>query len=266
MLRRPTCVIASFIAAVAFSASHAFAQTPPSEAQIKRDLMNPGVIAIIVRGKGAFEKFVTDGAVVNEYYRSVTVRRKTDKPGVTLDVIGDVVYRRVGGRWVYRTMRLAGNQYSGIKNPTIADINQALSAMELRDFPGSNDVIEYESVKLADAPNWEWHTPNSVSFHVVAVYRAINFGRRYSNVNSSPPHREGFRSIDRVREIWRVRIYREREESPWANGNLSRVGTLEIPDGKGGKIPRDYLLDRKEHAEQEIERMPRASKVPSITE
>lgn len=67
-------------------------------------LMNPGVVEIIIRGKGAFEKFVENRAAVNEYYRSVTVRRKTEKAGVTVDVLGDVVYRLLGGRWVFRKM------------------------------------------------------------------------------------------------------------------------------------------------------------------
>src|SRR4051812_3327372 len=49
----------------------AAAQSPPSEAQIKKDVMNPGVIAIIFRGQGSFDKYVSEGAVVNEYYRSI---------------------------------------------------------------------------------------------------------------------------------------------------------------------------------------------------
>ena len=43
------------------------AQTPPSPAQIKKDLMNPGVVEIVIRGNGSFEKFVQNRAVVNEY-------------------------------------------------------------------------------------------------------------------------------------------------------------------------------------------------------
>src|ERR1043166_6414326 len=54
------------------------AQTTPSEAQIRKDVMNPGVIEVIFRGSGSFDKFVSNGAVVNEYYRSITVRRKGD--------------------------------------------------------------------------------------------------------------------------------------------------------------------------------------------
>ena len=266
-MRPLACLTAIIIAALSFGASQTFAQTPPTEAQIKRDLMNPGVIAIIMRGRGSFEKFVTNGAVVNEYYRSVTVRRKTDRPGVTLDVLGDVVYRLIGGRWVYRTMRLAGNTYGGMKNPTAADINQALAQVELSHFhPGSREVIEYESFKLMDAPNWEWHTPNSVSFYAIAVFRRIHSGKRYSNESRSPTYRDGFRWIDTVREVWRVRIYRENEKSPWVNAIQTTVGKLEIPDAKGGTMPRDFLIEQKQYPANEVERMPRATRTPLISE
>lgn len=249
------------LVAAAFQAS---AQRPPSEAQIRKDVMNPGVIAIVFRGSGSYEKYVTNGAVVTEYYRSITVRRKTERAGVTLDVLGDVVYRLVGGRWVYRTMRLAANQYSGFKNPSVDDINQALENANYRSFHGNGAVIEYESVVIAPAPNWEWHTPNSVSFYAIAVYRVLSNGKSYAN-GGAAQYRQGFETIDRVREVWRVRIYRKDEKSPWNNGTLTTVGQLEIPDGKGGAIERDYLIDRRQYPTGEVRQMPRADKVPLFT-
>ena len=256
-----------FVLSLIFIASTAAkAQNPPSEAQIKKDVMNPGVIQIIFRGGGSYEKYVTGGAVVNEYYRAITVRRKTDKPGITLDVIGDVVYRLVGGRWVYRTMRLSGNQYGGIKNPTIADINQSMGNVRLSEFNSGGTVIgEYESLKLAGAPAWEWHTPNSVSFYAVAIYRVINRGRGYQDVTPYEAPR-GFVTVDRVQEVLRLRMYRKDEKSPWSSATTTVVAPLEIPDGKGGKIKRISLLDRRDYSDAEIENMPRMSKVPLFTE
>jgi hypothetical protein len=258
----------SFVLSLIFIASVAGqAQTPPSEAQIKKDVMNPGVIAIIFRGRGSFEKYVTNGAVVSEYYRAITVRRKTDKPGVTLDVIGDVVYRLVGNRWVYRTMRLSGNQYGGIKNPTLAEINQSLEGRAYDPyFHGNGQVIgEYESVRLADVPEWEWHTTNSVSFYAIAVYRIPNVGQSYSNADS-PQTKPGVTIIDKVQEVWRMRIYRDDEKSPWRSATLTVVASLEIPGAKGEKIPRNKLLERKEYSDEEFKRMPRATRVPLLTQ
>lgn len=250
---------------VLFCSISASAQTPPSEAQIRKDVMNPGVLQIIFRGRGSFEKYVTGGAVVNEYYRSITVRRKTDRPGVTVDVIGDVVYRLIGGRWVYRTMRLSGNQYSGLKNPTAAEINQALAAEEYQGFHGNGAVVEYESVKLLDAPVWEWHSMKSVSFYVVAVYRAVSQGRRYDNADPST-YKQGFETVERVQEVWRMRIYRQDEKSPWNGASLTVVTELEVPDGKGGKIPRNKLLERKLYPVEEVRQMARVTRVPSLTQ
>ncbi|MEP6900990.1 MAG: hypothetical protein ABJA66_04520 [Actinomycetota bacterium] len=62
-------LVFNFVLAVVFITSiSANAQKPPLEAQIRKDVMNPGVMAIIYRGGGSFEKYVTNGAVVNEYY------------------------------------------------------------------------------------------------------------------------------------------------------------------------------------------------------
>ncbi|HEY0429804.1 MAG TPA: hypothetical protein VGC76_18620 [Pyrinomonadaceae bacterium] len=254
----------SFLLSLIFAAAiSANAQKPPTEAQIKKDVMNPGVIAIIFRGGGSFEKYATNGAIVNEFYRSITVRRKTDRPGVTLDVLGDVVYRLIGGRWVYRTMRLSGNQYGGIKNPSVTEINQALQSARLDNFGDNNVIGEYESLRLAPAPEWEWFTPNSVAFYAIAVYRAVNRGRQYQD---EPFYRApaGFDTIDYVQRVLRFRIYRKDENSPWNNATTLVVAALEIPDGKGGKIQRLKLLDRKDYREEEVKNMPRLSKVPLL--
>jgi hypothetical protein len=252
---------------VLFASVSANAQQFPSEAQIRKDVMNPGVIAIIFHGAGSVEKFVTNGAVVDEYYRAITVRRKTDKPGVTLDVIGDVVYRLIGRRWVYRTMRLAGNQYGGIKAPTISEINQALAGSRLDEFNGNGTVIgEYESLKMAPVPNWEWHTPNSVSFNVIAVYWIVNYGKSYSG---QPRHEagRGFRTVDHLQTFMRLRIYRDNEGSPWSSAiDRTIVLPLQLPNAKGEMINRAVLLGFKDYSNAEINALPRMSKLPLLTQ
>jgi hypothetical protein len=257
----------NFVLSVVFITSiSANAQKPPSEAQIRKDVMNPGVIAIIFRGGGSFEKYATNGAIVNEYYRAITVRRKTDKSGITLDVLGDVVYRIIGGRWVYRTMRLSGNQYGGIKNPTASEINQALQAARLNEFNANGNIIgEYESLKLAEVPNWEWHTPNSVSFYAIAIYWVVNSGRQYKNAPSRAVP-QGYRTIDKVQAVLRLRIYRNDEKSAWSSVISTVVAPLEIPGAQGEMINRLVLLERKDYPIAEIGRMPRMSKNPLFTQ
>ena len=245
------------------------AQTPPSEAQIKKDLMNPGVIAIIIRGRGSFEKFVENGAVVNEYYRSVTVKRKSDKPGVTIDVLGDVVYRLIGRRWVFRKMRLAGNTYGGIANPTIAELNKLVEKMQLRDIHNQWEyyfIGEIESLKISPFPRWEWHSPNSVSFDVVMVHSLIYNGGSYNGEASENAGSDNF--VDRVERIQRWRIYRDDEKQPWKSATATAFGNIGdlMRDENNKSVPRLKLLGRKKMSRQQAENMPRPTKIPFFTE
>jgi hypothetical protein len=246
--------------AILFASVGVWAQTPPSEAQIKKDLMNPGVIAIIIRGKGSFEKFVENRAVVNEYYRSVTVRRKSDKPGITLDVLGDVVYRLIGGRWVYRRMRLGGNTYGGIANPTAAELSKLVEKLTPNDVDNvwQEFVGEIESIKLSPFPNWQWHTPNSVSFNIVMIHsQVLHGGVTWEDV-----------LVARVERIQRWRIYRDSEKDGWKSMTVEKAGRKGdlMRDENNKSIEMFKILESKKMTRQQTDNMPRPTKVPPITE
>jgi len=265
--------VVSFILVSCGGAASLSAQTPPSEAQIKRDLMNPGVIEIIIRGKGSFEKFVENRAVVNEYYRSVTVRRRSDRPGITVDVLGDVVYRLIGGRWVYRKMRLAGNTYGGLANPTIAELNKLVELLEPRDIDNmyTTFVGEIESIKLWSFPNWEWHSPNSVSFNIVVVHSYIHSGGSYTRTEMGGQPEQIFSpfvAVDRVERIQRWRIYRDGEKEPWKSMTFTKAGRIGdyIKDGNGNSIEMIKLLGRKKVMDNQVDGLPRPTRVPQFTE
>lgn len=253
---------------ILFACATVRAQTPPSEAQIKKDLMNPGVIAIIIRGKGSFEKFVENRAVVNEYYRSVTVRRKSDKPGITIDVLGDVVYRLIGGRWVYRKFRLAGNTYGGIANPTVAELNKLVEKLKPNNIDNMhmNFIGEIEGIKLSPFPNWEWHSPNSVSFNVVIVHSQIFSGGSYNGEASESAYPDVF--VDRVERIQRWRIYRDGEKLPWKNMTWTKAGRIGdyMKNDNGESVSMIKLLARKKFTAAQVDNMPRPTKVPLISE
>jgi hypothetical protein len=259
-------IILSIVFVLAFCI-RAFAQ--PSEAQIKKDLMNPGVIEIVIRGKGSFEKFVENRAVVNEYYRSVTVRRKSDKPGITIDVLGDVVYRLIGGRWVFRKMRLAGNTYGGIANPTVAELNKLVEKLTPNDVDNmSQDFIgEIESIKISPFPNWEWHSPNSVSFNVVLVHSYIYRGGAYTQTDKNESaYPDVF--VDRVERTMRWRIYRDSEKAAWKSMTWTKAGRIGdyMKNASGESVPMMKLLGRKKYSNAQVEAMPRPTRVPLITE
>lgn len=261
-------VLARLAAAVAGAlAGPAWAQTLPSEDDIRRDLTAPGIVEIVFRGQGTLERIAENGVWIDEYKRSVTVRRVGDRPGVTVEVIGDVVYRPSGGRFVFQRMRLAGNRLTGLEPPDVAAIDRLIATLKPHDIDTLFSLVvgEYESIRLADDPRWEWHSPKSVSFEVVQIYTTRHMGGAYpgSYVEQTKP---GEVFLDRVERIERWRIYRDSEDGPWlrlaASGH--RAGTM-IPRKGAPSQPAMRLLSRRVVSEREFQTMPRATRVPALS-
>ena len=243
------------------------AQGLPSEDDIRRDLAAPGVVEIVFRGQGTLERIVENGVWIDEYKRSVTVRRAGDRPGVTVEVIGDVVYRPTGDRFVFQRMRLAGNRLTGLEPPDLAAIDRLIATLKPHDIDTLFSLVvgEYESIRLADDPRWEWHSPKSVSFEVVQIYTTRHMGGAYpgSYVEMTKP---GEVFLDRVERIERWRIYRDAEDGPWLRLSASghRVGTM-IPRKGAPSQPAMRLLARRVVTEREFQAMPRATRVPALS-
>ena len=258
------CILSLAFLVLVLNAGESFAQ--PTNAQLKKVLTSPKTVSVTLGSPGKIEWSSTYKKYV--WSRNFTAKLKTDTPGEFLIVKGYASYDVMGGRYVFWRTFTSSNSYEGKKNPTVAEINQALQSVkseELRYFHGNGAVVgEYESLKLAAVPDWEWHTPRSVSFYAIAVYRVINYGEGYSRAPYNPA--AGFRPVDRVQEVWRLRLYREDEKSPWNGVHNGVVGSLQIPGANGVMIDRKILLERKEYRAEEAERMPRATKVPVMTQ
>lgn len=267
MLSRIFVLLLSLLALLAVELP-AQASDLPTEEQIRKDLAAPGVIEIIIRGKGTLERLEENNAWVDEYYRSVTVRRETDKPGVTVDVKGDAVYRLVNGHFVFRKLRLGGNTYGGIANPTLAEINALVRTLNPPDIDRMFSLMvgEMESIRLAAEPRWEWHSPKSVSFDVVQVYSLVYNGGSYDGISQELPS-PGKAFVDRVQRIERWRIYRDSESGPWVRLSASghRVGTM-IPIKGGPSLRAVSLLGRTATTPAAAQSMPRPTRVPLLTE
>ncbi len=253
--------------AAALAAGPAGAQALPSEDDIRRDLAAPGVIEIVFRGRGTVERIVENGVWTDEYKRSVTVRRAGDRPGVTLDVIGDVVYRPAGDRWAFQRMRLAGNVLGGLPPPDRAGIDRLLATLKPHDIDTmfSAMVGEIESIRLADDPRWEWHSPKSVTFEVVQVYTTRHNGGPYVGGILEIP-RPGEVFIDRVERLERWRIYRDVEGGPWLRLSASghRSNTM-IPRKNAPSQPAMRLIERKILSERDYAALPRPTRLPPLS-
>ena len=264
---RRALLAGSAVGALALLVGPARAQALPSEDDIRRDLAAPGVVDIVFRGKGTLERIAENGVWIDEYKRSVTVRRAGDRPGVVVEVIGDVVYRPTGDRFVFQRMRLAGNRLTGLEPPDVAAIDRLIATLKPHDIDTLAPLIvgEIESIRLADDPRWEWHSPKSVSFEVVQKYTARHPGGAYpgSYVELTKP---GEVFLDRVERIERWRIYRDAEDGPWLRLSASghRSATL-IPRKGAPSEPAMRLVSRRVVTEREFQAMPRASRVPLLS-
>jgi len=242
------------------SANQIFAQ--PSAAQLKKLFTIPGAVSVVVHKPGkkvwssTFKKYI--------WNVGYTVRRKTETPGIFLTVRGYSSFDIIGGRYVYWRDFVSENTYDGIKNPTVAEINQALTNASPGQF-GSGVVGEFESMKISPDPMWEWHTMNSVSFNVVAVLHSIYRGGSYGG---EPNHdwAQDHTTIDKIESTLRIRLYRNAPNVPWHGSLVMRYHMGLIDNSQGDSVPAEKLLERKDYPNNEVKRMPKMTKIPVLTQ
>lgn len=176
----------------------------PTDAQIKKDLTGAKTVSVTLGAAGKIEWSSTYKKYM--WTRSFIAKVKTDDPDVFIIVKGYAAYDVMGGRYVYWRSFTTSNSYEGIPDPTADDVQALIRKFGLEQFMGNyyfNHVIgKVESIGLADEPKFEWHTPNSVSFNVIAVYteRTNDVGGR-----------------EKVARTIRIRLYRDNVKAVWRN-------------------------------------------------
>jgi hypothetical protein len=176
----------------------------PTDAQIKKDLTGPKTVSVTLGKPGTIEWSKTYKKYV--WTRSFTAKLRTEEPGIFVIVKGYASYDVMGGRYVFWRTFTTSNSYEGIPDPTAADVQALISRFGAEQFMGNayfNRVIgKVESLGLAAEPKYIWHTQNSVSFNVVAVYteRTNDIGGR-----------------ERVGRTFEIRLYRDSVKAPWKN-------------------------------------------------
>ena len=259
-MKNKKTVFGIFLLALTFfglSAKQISAQ--PSDAQIKKLFTLPNAVSVVVHKPG--KRVWSDTYKKYVWNLGFTVKNKTETPGVFRIVRGYSSFDIVGGRYIYWRDFISENSYEGIKNPTVADINQALAAANVNDFGGNGVIGEYESLRMAPEPSCEWHTMNSVSFNVVGVFRVVNNGGSHGDEPQyNPP--QGFQAVDKIEAVMRIRLYRQAVNQPWNN-----IGVSDRIESKDGMlITVRKLLERKDYRYKEINNLPRMSKIPQLTQ
>ena len=168
MFKRNLVVIA-IIGLVLVLTDNAFGQ--PSDAHIKKDLTGAKTVSVSLGKPGKVEWSKTYKKFV--WTRDFTAQVKADDPEIFLLVKGYAAYDVMGGKYVFWRSFTTSNSYEGIADPTASDVEALIGKFGAEKFMGNyyfNSVVgKIESIKLADELKFEWHTPNSVSFNVVAV-------------------------------------------------------------------------------------------------
>jgi hypothetical protein len=176
----------------------------PTDAQLKKQLTAARTVSVTLGKPGKIEWSSTYKKYV--WTRSFTSKLKTEDPTIFLIVKGYASYDVMGGRYVFWRTFTTSNSYEGIPDVTAEDVQALIKKFGVEIFMGQyhyNHVIgKVESIGLADEPKFEWHTPNSVSFNIVAVYtfRTNDIGGR-----------------ERGARTFNIRLYRDNTKSEWKN-------------------------------------------------
>ena len=192
--------------AIMFLASKVKAQ--PSDAALKKQLTAARTVSVTLGGPGKIEWSSTYKKYI--WTRNFTAKLKTDDPKIFLLVTGYAAYDVMAGRYVFWRTFTSGNSYEGVPNPTAVEVQALIKKFGvkafMRDYWYDHVVGEVESIGLSPEPNFEWHTPNSMSFNVVAVYT-----HRTNDIGGK----------ERGARTFRIRLYRDSPTSEWKNLNTS---------------------------------------------
>lgn len=173
----------------------------PSDAQVREDVMNPGVKKLELTKKAGTKQWNGDVGAW-EFVRGVrVVREYPEIEGVDLVVVGDAVYQLYGTSYRYWKFRVISNEYLGIPNPTEDEI-MAILAGDMERFVTNywyNRIVgEVKQIRRAD-DTFFWHTPESVSFKMTAIFDA-----KTSDLD-----------VASVEQDYEVRLYRDHYQGPW---------------------------------------------------
>lgn len=208
-MQRTLMVLVVALACCAFAAiSVTNAHAQPSDAAIKKQLTAARTVSVTLGKPGKIEWSSSYKKYI--WTRNFTAKLKTDDAKVFLVVTGYAAYDVMGGRYVFWRTFTSGNSYDGIPNPTTADVQALIKKfgveMFMRDYWYNHVIGQVESIGLSPEPNFEWHTPNSVSFNIVAVYT-----HRTNDVGGK----------ERGARTFRIRLYRDDTKSEWKNLSTS---------------------------------------------
>jgi hypothetical protein len=174
----------------------------PSDAQVTKDVTHAKTVSVALGKPGTREWSGTYKKYV--WNRSFSAKLKTDQPDIFVIVKGYASYDIIGGQFAFWRTFITSNNYEGLPDPTAAEVQALIKKFGVEQFLGNynfNHVIgQVESIGLAEEPKFQWHTPNSVSFNVTAIYT-----ERTNDVGGK----------ERVARNLEIRLYRDNPKQEW---------------------------------------------------
>lgn len=173
----------------------------PTDAEITKQLTHAKTVSVTLGKPGTREWSSTYKKYV--WNRNFTAKLTTETPDIFVIVKGYASYDIVGARYAFWRTFITSNSYDGIPHPTAADVQALISKFGVEKFLGawfSHVIGKVESIGLAAEPKFEWHTVNSVSFDVTAIYT-----ERTNDVGGK----------ERIARTSRVRLYRDSPKAEW---------------------------------------------------
>lgn len=205
-----------------------FAQ--PTDQQIVKDIKQPTDLKVEL-SYSTTKKVWSDAHAQWFWERAASVWRPADiaeYPNAKVVVYGMARYH-TGTPPSFREFKVSSNEYDGIPAPTNDEI-LAHARKHLKDFVGEyrfNRMVALKSVRVADDPRTQWHTPLSFSMQFEVVADVI-----ISDVETA---------TETTRQ--ETRFYREGVGQPWRSFMVT--------------VERDVRYDNKQtHAPDEVRAMP----------
>jgi hypothetical protein len=196
-------LLATVVSLTSYAATVAAQVQSPSDSQVKKVVTGPRTVDVTLGKPGSAEWSQTYKKYI--WTRHFVAKLRTEDPNVFLLVKGYAAYDMVGRNYVFWRTFITSNGYEGVPDPSAGDVQGLINKFGVEMFMGNfyNQVIgKVESIGLAPEPKFDWHTPNSVSFDVAAVYV-----EKTNEVGGK----------EKVRRTFRIRLYRDNQKSDWKN-------------------------------------------------
>lgn len=179
-----------------------FAQPSTATMKAKLKSKNPNATSIEFTGNGHTERSLSNGVYKNFYIRGYKIKEPTKYPGIIYNYYGQLQYIQNGSSWAFSNFLVGDSWYEGVPEPDWNEIIKLLNSdieKYVNNYHYTEIVGDISSIKLADDPEYHWHTLSSVSFNTVVTYS----------------EKVGNTKLGTGEHQYKVRLYSDGYKKPW---------------------------------------------------